>query len=107
MQNEDSQISKGRVGTITRLSVACVALVGGGTIIGLSGSGVASASPKVHWVTFWNAYNDVTETPVMNGVVIPAFESANPGIKVKDDTLPYAGMLQKFIASSARAIHRT
>jgi len=95
------KLVRGRVGTITRLSVACVALVGGGTIIGLSGSGVASASPKVHWVTFWNAYNDVTETPVMNGVVIPAFESANPGIKVKDDTLPYAGMLQKFIASSA------
>ncbi len=50
---------------------------------------------------FWNAYNDVTETPVMNGVVIPSFEAANPGIKVKDDTLPYAGLLQKFIASSA------
>ena len=37
----------------------------------------------------------------MNGVVIPSFESENPGIKVVDDTLPYAGMLQKFIASSA------
>jgi multiple sugar transport system substrate-binding protein len=78
-----------------------VALVAGGTIIGISSASVASAAPKVHWVTFWNAYNDVTETPVMNGVVIPAFESANPGIKIKDDTLPYAGMLQKFIASSA------
>jgi multiple sugar transport system substrate-binding protein len=50
---------------------------------------------------FWNAYNDVTETPVMNGIVIPAFEHANPGIKVKDDTLPYAGLLEKFIAASA------
>ena len=37
----------------------------------------------------------------MNGVVIPSFESLNPGIKVVDDTLPYAGMLQKFIAASA------
>ena len=37
----------------------------------------------------------------MNGIVIPAFEAQNPGIKVKDDTLPYNGMLNKFIASSA------
>ncbi|HVB71879.1 MAG TPA: extracellular solute-binding protein [Acidimicrobiales bacterium] len=52
-------------------------------------------------MTFWNAYNSVTETPVMNGIVIPAFEAAHPGIKVVDDTLPYNGMLQKFIAASA------
>lgn len=95
-----NRLIRGRTGTAARLSVACVALVASGTIVGLSGS-ASAASKKVQWVTFWNAYNDVTETPVMNGVVIPAFESANPGIKIKDDTLPYAGMLQKFIASSA------
>jgi multiple sugar transport system substrate-binding protein len=76
--------------------------VAGGAFIGVSSSGAAAhKAVKVQWVTFWNAYNSVTETPVMNGVVIPAFESANPGIKIKDDTLPYSGMLQKFIASSA------
>ncbi len=37
----------------------------------------------------------------MNGIIIPAFEAANPDIIVKDDTLPYDGLLNKFIASSA------
>ncbi len=89
--------------------LAVATIGGGGVLVALSGS-VSAASPAVHKTThktatvtlqFWNAYNDVTETPVMNGIVIPAFEAANPGIKVKDDTLPYAGLLQKFIATSA------
>jgi multiple sugar transport system substrate-binding protein len=50
---------------------------------------------------FWNAYNTVTETPVLNNVVIPEFEKENPGIKVEDVNLPYAGLLQKFITASA------
>ena len=88
-----------------RLLVALATIGAGGTLIGLTGA-ASSASTVPHSTTvvtlqFWNAYNDVTETPVMNGVVIPSFESLNPGIKVVDDTLPYAGMLQKFIAASA------
>jgi multiple sugar transport system substrate-binding protein len=50
---------------------------------------------------FLNAYNDVTEIPILDGVVIPAFEAANPGIKVVDENVPYAGMLNKFIATAA------
>jgi multiple sugar transport system substrate-binding protein len=87
--------------TAIKLTVALSTLMGSGVAVGLSQASSASAASKVQWVTFWNAYNSVTETPVMNGVVIPAFESLNPGIKIKDDTLPYSGMLQKFIASSA------
>jgi len=87
-----------------------VATIGsGGALVALTGaaSSASTVAPRAAHGTatvtlqFWNAYNDVTETPVMNGVVIPSFEAANPGIKVKDDTLPYAGLLQKFIASSA------
>ena len=66
-------------------------------MISLTG-GVSSASVVPHktvTLQFWNAYNDVTETPVMNGIVIPAFEKREPGIKVKDDTFPYAGMLRE------------
>ena len=37
----------------------------------------------------------------MDGVAIPAFESANPGIKVIDENVPYNGMLNKFIATAA------
>ena len=88
-----------------RLLVAVATIGAGGTLVGLTGA-ASSATTVAHGqsvvtLQFWNAYNDVTETPVMNGVVIPSFESQNPGIKVVDDTLPYAGMLQKFIASSA------
>ena len=86
-----------------RKLVSLAALLGSGALVAVSGLGTATAATKhkVATVVFWNAYNDVTETPVMNGIVIPAFESQNPGIKVVDDTLPYNGMLQKFIAASA------
>ena len=85
------------------LLVAGVALIGSGAVVGIGGSGAASAAAKNKKVTitFWNAYNDVTETPVMNGIVIPAFERLHPNIKVIDETLPYDGMLNKFIAASA------
>ncbi|MFI5035015.1 MAG: extracellular solute-binding protein [Acidimicrobiales bacterium] len=93
---------RGRTKITPRIVVALTALLGGGTVIGVAASGTATAATH-HKATviFWNAYNSVTETPVMNGIVIPAFEAANPGIRVIDDTLPYNGMLQKFIASSA------
>lgn len=66
-----------------------------------SASTGSAARSKTVTLKFWNAYNDVTETPVMNKIVIPRFEKENPGIKVEDVTLPYAGMEQKFIAASA------
>ena len=37
----------------------------------------------------------------MNNVVIPKFEQENPGIKVIDETVPYNGMLEKFISEAA------
>jgi multiple sugar transport system substrate-binding protein len=84
--------------------IAVATVAASGAFIGLSGAGAASASqrPKATvTLDFWNAYNDVTEIPVMNATVIPKFEAENPGIKVNDDVLPYDGMLQKFIAASA------
>ncbi|MGO9150612.1 MAG: extracellular solute-binding protein [Acidimicrobiales bacterium] len=100
-----SNPSRWKTRTALRLLVAVATIGAGGTLVALTGaassaSTVAHSTPTVT-LQFWNAYNDVTETPVMNGVVIPSFESQNPGIKVVDDTLPYAGLLQKFIASSA------
>ena len=85
------------------ISLALVALLCGSGVVALTAAGSANAATKskVQTVVFWNAYNSVTETPVMNGIVIPACEDQNPGIKVIDDTLPYDGMLNKFIASSA------
>jgi multiple sugar transport system substrate-binding protein len=91
-----------RIAKRAPLFVAALALVGGGAVVGVGGaSAAAKHKSKTVTLTFWNAYNDVTETPVMNGIVIPAFERLHPNIKVKDDTLPYNGLLTKFIASAA------
>jgi multiple sugar transport system substrate-binding protein len=93
---------RGRIGTTTLLCVAFSALVASGITFGIAGTGASAAvHQKTVTLQFWNAYNDVTEIPIMNGVVIPAFESQNPGIKVVDDNLPYSGMLNKFIAAAA------
>ena len=82
-----------------------MALVGGpAPFIGHIELGRASAAVHHKTVTlhFMNAYNDVTEIPILDGVVIPAFEAANPGIKVIDENVPYNGMLNKFIATGGR-----
>lgn len=92
---------RGRISTTTRLGVAFTALVASGAVFSIVGTGASAASNKTVTLHFLNAYNDVTEIPIMDGVVIPAFEAANPGIKVVDENVPYAGMLQKFIATAA------
>ena len=56
---------------------ASVALLATGVTAAVSNAG--AATKKTVTVTFWNAYNDVTETPVMNGIVIPAFEARTQG----------------------------
>jgi multiple sugar transport system substrate-binding protein len=82
---------------------ACVAFGLGGGLLVAANPGAAAVRPASSTVTlkFWNAYNTVTETPVLNKIVIPEFEKLNPGIKVEDVNLPYAGLLDKFIAASA------
>jgi multiple sugar transport system substrate-binding protein len=88
-----------------KMFAALATLVAGGTLVGLTGV-ISSASAATHatktvTLTYWNAYNDVTETPAFNKTVIPEFEKLNPGIKVKDVTLPYSALLQKLISSAA------
>jgi multiple sugar transport system substrate-binding protein len=46
----------------------------------LSVTAIASAEEPVT-ITFWHTYGDA-ETPILEDVIIPAFEAANPGIKV-------------------------
>ncbi|MCU1495495.1 MAG: maltose-binding protein [Acidimicrobiaceae bacterium] len=92
-----------RKGRVLQAALACTALGATSTLVGMANAGASARPHSKATVTlkFWNAYNTVTETPVLNKIVIPAFEKANPGIKVEDVNLPYAGLLQKFIASSA------
>jgi multiple sugar transport system substrate-binding protein len=66
----------------------------------------AGATTHPHGATvtlhFWNAYNETDkEATTMEHVVIPKFEAENPGIKVVNTTLPYSGLLDKYIAAAA------
>jgi multiple sugar transport system substrate-binding protein len=55
-------------------------------------------------LTFWGTYGNggnKTQTDVLNGTVIPAFEAANPGIKINYVDVPYDSLLQKLTTSAA------
>ena len=94
---------RGRTGKSTRLFVALSAIVFGGTMVGIGGTGVASASkPKTVTLHFWSTYNTADkEASTIAKVIIPAFEKANPGIKVDSVIYPYSDLLNKFITTSA------
>ncbi len=73
----------------------------GGTAVGLASTSPASASSTVT-LQFWNTYNQADkEGSTIANVIIPAFEKANPGIKVKSVYYPYGDLLNKFITTSA------
>jgi multiple sugar transport system substrate-binding protein len=96
------RIIKERVQTPIRVLVAFSALVVGGAALGVSGTGVAAAKPKTVTLQFWSTYNTADkEASTIANVIIPAFEKANPGIKVDSVIYPYADLLNKFIATSA------
>src|SRR5664280_2918048 len=94
---------RGRTGKSTRLLVAFSTLVFGGTLLGIAGVGVASAAkPKTVTLQFWSTYNTADkEASTIAKVIIPAFEKANPGIKVDSVIYPYSDLLNKFITTSA------
>jgi multiple sugar transport system substrate-binding protein len=99
-----NEFIRGRTGTATRLFVAFAALVFGGTLVGVANIGSASATSKPKTVTlqYWSTYNTADkEASTIAKVIIPAFEKANPGIKVVSSIYPYSDLLNKFIATSA------
>src|SRR5688572_14306274 len=55
-------------------------------------------------VTFWGSYGNggnSTQQDALNNVLIPAFEAAHPGIKIKYVDVPYDSLLQKLTTSAA------
>lgn len=53
-------------------------------------------------ITFWHTYNqDSDENKILVEKVIPAFEKANPGIKVESQVVPYPDFRQKLLTSIA------
>lgn len=92
---------KERIGTPARLLVAFSTLVVGGSAVGMA-SQAAAAKPKTITLQFWSTYNTADkEASTIAKVIIPAFERANPGIKVDSVIYPYSDLLNKFIATSA------
>ena len=51
-------------------------------------------------ITFWHGYNPV-ETEFLDETVIPAFEAANPNIKVETLSVPYDDFRRKLVTSLA------
>lgn len=92
---------KERIGTPARLLVAFSTLLVGGSAVGMA-SQAAAAKPKTITLQFWSTYNTADkEASTIAKVIIPAFEKANPGIKVNSVIYPYSDLLNKFIATSA------
>ena len=67
-----------------------------------SNSKSASSGPVT--LTFWGTYGNggnKAQTDVLNQTIIPAFEKANPNIKVNYVDVPYDSLLQKLTTSAA------
>ena len=61
-------------------------------------SGVCQSSSPVT-ITFWHTYStDSPENTQLNDVVLPAFETACPGVKVDAVVMPYDGLHDQLIA---------
>ena len=61
-------------------------------------------------LTFWGAYGNggnSTQQDALNNTLIPAFEAAHPGVKVKYVDIPYDSLLQKLetVESDPAAVH--
>ena len=55
-------------------------------------------------LTFWGTYGNggnKTQTDALSKTIVPAFEKANPGIKINYVDIPYDSLLQKLTTSAA------
>jgi multiple sugar transport system substrate-binding protein len=71
---------------------------------GCSSSSGGDSSGKPVTITFWGAYGNggnSTQQNALNKTLIPAFEKANPDIKVKYVDIAYDSLLQKLTTSAA------
>ncbi len=87
-----------RIGSVLAIA-ASLALVA----TGCSSSGSADSGKPVT-ITFWGAYGNggnSTQQDALNKTLIPAFEKANPDIKVKYVDIAYDSLLQKLTTSAA------
>jgi multiple sugar transport system substrate-binding protein len=100
----ESRYSLGRRGR-SPVVRACSAVGIGLAVAAFAGCGSSSpaaSKPAAVTLKFWNQYNEVDgEQKAMTDVVIPAFEKANPGIKVQSIYYNDNVIEQKFLAAAA------
>jgi multiple sugar transport system substrate-binding protein len=83
-------------------AVAALALTGCSSSSKTSSSAPSSAKPVT--LTFWGTYGNggnKTQTDALSQTIIPAFEKANPNIKINYVDIPYDSLLQKLTTSAA------
>ncbi|GIT81300.1 ABC transporter substrate-binding protein [Leifsonia sp. LS1] len=83
---------------------AAIALVVAGCSSPSAGSSTDGSSSNPVTLTFWGSYGNggnSTQEDALNKTLIPAFEKANPGIKVDYVDIPYDSLLQKLTTSAA------
>ncbi|HUW88725.1 MAG TPA: extracellular solute-binding protein [Candidatus Paceibacterota bacterium] len=77
-----------------------IALLTIGTLIsvvgGLAAASEANAARKKVTITFWTSYS-ASESPTLEKTLIPAFEKANPNIKVKHVAFSHDDLYQKLL----------
>src|SRR5258707_14679695 len=91
----------------TRLAATALALLAGVAGCGSSSGSSGSSSGKPVTLTFWGTYGNggnKTQTDVLSGTIIPAFEKANPGIKINYVDVPYDSLLQKLTTGAAGGV---
>lgn len=88
-----------------RRSTVAVAMVAIGALItGCSGGSSESDPNGDITLTFWGTYGNggnSSQTDVLENELIPAFEEAHPGIKVRYIDMPYDGLRQRLTTSAA------
>lgn len=96
-----------RTPTLLASAAAAVLALGALSACGSSssasgGGGSSSAAPVT--LTFWGTYGNggnSAQTSMLQKTVIPAFEKANPGIKIQYVDMPYDSLLQKLTTGAA------
>ena len=84
-------------------AAATISLMAAGCAASSTGSGSGTKANPVT-ITFWGSYGNggnSTQQDALNKSLIPAFEKANPGIKVKYTDIAYDSLLQKLTTSAA------
>jgi multiple sugar transport system substrate-binding protein len=85
------------------VAAAAISLAATGCSANSSTSGTGTKAHPVT-ITFWGSYGNggnSTQQDALNKTLIPAFEKANPGIKVSYVDIAYNSLLQKLTTSAA------